>query len=1454
MALTISEISQLYVVVYDRAAESEGANYWKNISESQNKGMAAIANDMLATPASQAYFAGKDSNKDFVEHIYKNALGKDYSQDKAGIDYWVGQLASSTRGDVVANIIYAALNSDFTGDADAIKAQNLLKNEVAISNYTATNGNDARNAAGEIDQDWYHNLLKSVDNTPESLNAAKTDADVKLGVNTEWVSTSADAGNVYDLTVETDVASASTFNANMVWTSNQGDRLLSLQDEDELVGTAGRTDNTLNVTMGQANADEGDPTVRTPNATNVQYLNVKQTGNINELDLRLMKDIDKISVDQVTAAASNTMDLTTISNVLSGLRLKNVAKPETTISADFKAGVLSGADTLDFFLDNVEMKSFQQTSSSGNEGYEQVNVVTHNGVKAEDITFNQLENLTVNGDGSLEVYKLDQFNPLVQKGIADIYGVGGFHTVNSKTGAIQNLNLENFNGTTKLDITDAITPGDSAASSGVIGSGQVIGSANADTFITATSNSEKTQVDAGAGKDTLISTKSLADQGAGNENAFGKSDSNWDDQFKNIENLELRAQDGGVDLTADLSLFDDALETITLRNENGLLTDGVDFTLNDFDGNVKKVVLEHKSADGQTSRLKADDIKGILAEEFGANTDKVIVRTTENVKEFTLEVNPSKNLDAAYNYSLDVKGEKDIPNITINDNDQESNAVQIKNQDKAAEKTLTLNGGSAGNLYVVRGDGAISPYTSLAFATINAKDQKSDLRMVIGDDSTGDLTKQTVSLGSGNDIITVKKVDDLGEKTITDNGGNDILRAAFSKDAKLSLAGIEELHTIAEDSLALDVSGASVNKLLVMSNEAYSQTDVDVNGENGFGATAITDIISKQLELNGANITEVTLAGDLDDNDDDTNDEATTQNFNGISTDSSASKLTININSELDFIKEGAVAYNVGQITANKVGAIDIKVADEKDGDTVTTFKGVNSETAETISFSTKGSIVVPTIEGNVPAPKLKLLDVTNVARDFSAGSATAPVLVFNMADNSVVELGDANGELGKLVDVNNSAGDKITINAGAGKFAILGNSKDTFVNVAGSKDTVATIYSNNASTKNSTTLGSGTYKLIGGARADHVEMNGEGILNFFDGYSYDFASDTETSLAAGTISVDTENTVTVKNGAVANINAVDSTGAVKALGSFGATNGHKLDVAFKDGKISALSFDGKSTNQDSKQIFEDGVSIAANGGVFDYAVAGGTYSATDVSQADATKGLTVISNTTAAIANLETGAGDDLIIINKAGASAAVEVKTGAGNDSFVVNNNALTVKEISLGKGADTLTANEAITANYKVEAGESNTFGSHDVVKFNNIANISALTFTNKAGVSGPAADNNLVINASNAGVDEVLYSVNYTSGSVTAEDGNSAAYFITTNDVSAIISAIQGDANVVENEAVLIKVDGDANGDYASEADYSVLYVKGATADADVVVEIDTGADTNTAVIGTQVLVG
>ena len=1014
MALTQTQVSQLYVTLFGRVSEGAGNKFWQNSQD-----IATAATNMLATEAAKEYFGSAlTSDEAFIKHIYKNTLNKTEVEDPEGINFWVKALKSGvSRGTVVAELIKAAQDPKNKG-----ASQDLFNNKVALSDYTA--GKVEGKGLKAKDLAPFKSVLNKITSNPSSVDAAKPAVDALAGISTDtsvdWHSNPEHPGKAYELTTNTDNATANVFNAPMKHNPGGTDRIMTLQSSDKLTGDYSRHDNTLNVEFGQANADEGDPTSRTPTLTNIQNINIEVTGTVNTLDLRDSNDVEKINIHRITKEAGNKFNVESIGQKLVGMRLANVAKKDIDVKFEHKKGVLSGfEDKSNVFLENVEAKSLSITSDKNTEGYENLNLISKQGVSLNKFEANQLRELTIKGSGELKIADVelnDGANPQFNK-VND----GGIKTPGTR--GFTKLDASGYTGSLTLDITDIVKEASDPFDSGRKLDTDIIGSKLGDTFYLRGGVGSRTNIDGGAGDDKLVLVSGSIGTGK-------RADGVTDSKITNIENLEMRAQSG--DLSADLDRFDASLKRILVRTEQ--MDVAATFTLSNISEKFSKegvIDIEHSAGDQDKPNNYNTIIKATLKDASGKD-DSLTFRTLD-----------ANNKDNTFEFQIDAEG---VENITVKDDDTESNEMILG---KAADHTgkVTLTGGTAGKYFAVNSE--------IVAKEVDASGQKSDLRLTVRDQAAN--PGQTIKLGTGNDVLTFKELDGLdGKDTITDAGGNDVVRAIFSKDNALNLKGIEGVHVAALDNINLDVTNTDITKMTLMSREAVKQTDhveslgYGVYGMNNatFGAT---DISKKTITVKKSNISELNFAGDLDDKADNVaaDDGAPNQVFNGVTLENNQSKeLNVNVSSSLDRIKEGAASYTIGQITAHGVEKFNVKIKDEKDKNTVTKIDNVFGKNITHLKVTgvdkdgkevaTKGSVNLGTVSDGGSFKTMQEVDATNVGGAFTA-------TVRSLGDDSNVKLGHGDN----VFSAQGSGGNNITITAGNGKNKITGSARNNKI-VAG--------------------------------------------------------------------------------------------------------------------------------------------------------------------------------------------------------------------------------------------------------------------------------------------------------------------------------------------------------------------------------------------------------------------
>lgn len=1092
----------------------------------------------------------------------------------------------------------------------------------------------------------------------------------------------------------------------MVFVPDGSDRILSLQDEDVLTGTADRTDNTLNVTMGNINADEGTTATTTPILNNIQNVNIDWTGNTTTLDLRSADATQAVNVKRVTSDAT-AVTVDNIGTPAADFRVANTASDNVAVTFRFKQGVLTGDETLALELDDVLANVVTQDArgaGTGIEGFETVNLNAINGVDLGALSVNEMESLVITGSGALKIAQLTPTAP-VTTAEYDALGVPGI--ANPSAVGLLDLDASAFEGDLTLDITNSLGGFADPANSGQTVHGVVTGGLGDDAFwssvgVASTSATNSDTIDGGAGNNRLI----LVD-----------GDISGDANISNIQTLELRNQTVNTDVhNVDFDAFDAALTSVVMRDEDG---DGgaATFNLNDVGAALAAdgLVLQHSVTEGAvlpaTAVLAGNALVRVRLADASGTDDTVAIR-----------VENERNTETQFNYTLNFDGQASgvnaIENVTIVDADTEDNNVFLT----AAQEhtgTVTLSGGRAGDDYTV--------VSTLNAGVIEASEQLSNLRLSVGDTVAPIATiTQDIRLGAGDDILTFVNINDFDTTdSITDAGGHDTVRAAFSDDADLTLTGIEDLHIIANENVTLGMANADVENLVILADiAADGDADASPLTAEPFNVAGVTtaDIIT----LNDTNLTELNFSADLDTDDDNTaanrvlaeaaargadaawngigtsavgdaaykgviSDESTVANFNGVTlANNAATALTVNINANLDDVIYGATAYNLGQLTAHGITSMNIVVTDEDvtagAANAVTRINNIWSKTMTSLTVSAEDNVNLNTVSGAALNNSLTTFDAANVGGDLTA-------TVISLGNNATVTLADGDNVFSAL----GSAGTGITITAGNGDNTITGS---------GQKDTITT--------------GSG-WDVIDGDRGDNIISSGAGndTLRAKDGNdTYDVGTGIDTvtdNLGTGIDATLATNTVSMSGGV--------TTLFIDVTGDGGGAGDVDQMLAVGDGSDLTLSWTG-ATLLTASAVLDGRLAVVDN-------VAGAA-----TLTGDANANLHIITGTAAVggaatgVKTVNSGAGNDVAMWTGSAAGDGLIFNGGAGNDAAVgtINSDIFTG-----GTGADKFVLQDVVTVDGNVDTiviadGDSTAAGWDVIVGFEATA---------AAGVAGVVA---------------------------------------------------------------------------------------------------------------------
>ena len=460
MAVTQAQVAQLYVALFNRAPEGAGFNAW--VAAGATKTVAQMANEMLASPATPPYFAslGIDISTDrgYVENIYKNILGKDYSQDPDGINAWVRHLQlGNSRGDTLVKLFEVATSAE-ARIADPVAAQTFA-NKTAISQYAAQKIADIpTDENGAYDFSLFQRIIAQTNNTNLDAQKAAIDALVAPTVH----NLSSDANNV------SGTDKADLFNGAVSATVNQ----TTFKDTDKIDGKGGN--DTLNLDMytnfyGLA-TDRGE----VKNIENLKLTN--HTSGHLTFNARNIHDMQTISIDGSTYKYG--LDIINPENKVK-LNLKNIDLSQTgaqNLRLIYNTDVLAGSnDDQEVTVDNVKT------------GNNKINITTVNNDKVEAVTINALS------------------------GVNKLTGFISDHVGSSDDSSIKTIKVK---GSAELEITgpSSLQTFDASAYTGnkltanlkANGSVQhIIGSSQDDTFNVTGASGAIIPINGGAGRDTV---------------------------------------------------------------------------------------------------------------------------------------------------------------------------------------------------------------------------------------------------------------------------------------------------------------------------------------------------------------------------------------------------------------------------------------------------------------------------------------------------------------------------------------------------------------------------------------------------------------------------------------------------------------------------------------------------------------------------------------------------------------------------------------------------------------------------------------------------------------------------------------------------------------------------------------------------------------------------------------
>ena len=441
---TSTQLQELYVAYFGRAADPTGLDYWteKGIST------AKFAADMYA----QAEFKdayGSLSTESQVNQIYKNLF--DREADVAGLTYWTQQinLGNLQLAEIANDLIWAAQNNSGSSD-DKTALENRTNAAVAYTAEVKSSTAGILAYQAESTDPWKSGVnlteaktyLSGIDKDTASTAAGITASVAVITAN--GVPAAVVAGKTFALTKNIDAGSSFTGDTGNDTFSGSAGTI----DGDILDGGAGTDTLSISVT----NADDNNSSFK---SSNIENISVRTTNGAVVLDLGDVTGMSKLTSRRLAG----------------NLQLDNVEYGTAIYIDDTSTGVLSDIN-------------FSAASVTGSSDTATVNLDTNTDV---DLDVDSIETLTLN-----TVTGKSTVGALTGSTLSTVAVTGD-----------KKLTVSSVTGAGNLTIDASAATGGTAFTLGT-GDHTFTGGSGADTISTGITLTAKDTIDGGAGSDTLV--------------------------------------------------------------------------------------------------------------------------------------------------------------------------------------------------------------------------------------------------------------------------------------------------------------------------------------------------------------------------------------------------------------------------------------------------------------------------------------------------------------------------------------------------------------------------------------------------------------------------------------------------------------------------------------------------------------------------------------------------------------------------------------------------------------------------------------------------------------------------------------------------------------------------------------------------------------------------------------
>jgi len=834
---TSTQLQELYVAYFGRAADPSGLDYWTE----RGITTAAFAANMYAQPEFNSEY-GSLSIESQVNQIYKNLF--DREADVTGLTYWSQQirLGNLQLAEIANDLVWAAQNN--SGSADD-KAALTNRTNAAVA-YTAK---IKETTAGILAYQPLNDGLTagSTFAAGDNITAAKAYLST---INKDTVSTAAGiAASVLTIT-NNGVPATATATKSLTLTTSQ-DSLSGGEGNDTIsgvvvaAGTTGTTFQAGDVITGGAGTDT--LTVSLSGAASSYTLNGVVTTGVEKVVLsNYDTDASVSTVDTTLFGGLTTVGLTssgangdtTFTNMtsLTNAEMKN-GSGDLTLTHEATT-VVGTSDAISLEISNVSAGTFTAGSIE--------TLTVNSSLAASTLTDLVIDNAsTLNITGSANLTLSDEHNDtnFAANSSTAAAAIDGTVDASAFTGALD----------VKFNAGDVIS---------------VTGGSGADTIDFAAGFDKYDVVDGGAGVDTLsidIAAATVTKTELAN--------------VSNVETLEINATQDTAVLNADG--IDSSIKTLK-ANANSVIVD-IDGTISDgddlsFSFNSTTYTIATGSATGTAAEIASELATAINAiDGYNATTVDVdgtgdgveveattgdivptisaLTNTTDspnaavttvfgdmanvsftNIVDQTVEISAAKNVTASLK---DASGATDSLTINLTSKSDDKATSQTINQINAANietinlntsglsantvdyvvTTLTDNGSTDLTTLNITGDSSLDlsgTVTAADLATVNASTFTGDLKIDGVDEN------QVITGGSGADEI-IMGANLNNDDTIDGGAGTDIVSGTSTNltatTGALSISNVETINLTNSGTSVIDATGITgATEIAVLTN------------------------------------------------------------------------------------------------------------------------------------------------------------------------------------------------------------------------------------------------------------------------------------------------------------------------------------------------------------------------------------------------------------------------------------------------------------------------------------------------------------------------------------------------------------------------------------------------------------------------------------------------------------